>query len=233
MNDPIYHGTDAFHIVNVKPLSVLADDASQHLPSPVQVLIQFRYEVHSCDGTAFMQTNETRITRDDVWNREISCQLYLTELKGFYLSFRLLSPELSKLGVDQEKHMEIVARTVECANFVEDQIKQFNSKVAIVPIQVELLRLVTVLRCIPCSLENQQSKLYRMGMTRFFVMPKTAGGGGESATSCSICLEEFNAGTFALRTPCSHEFHEKCIVTWMLQNLSCPLCRHEFSVPSY
>ncbi|PON99991.1 43kDa postsynaptic protein, partial [Trema orientale] len=48
----------------------------------------------------------------------------------------------------------------------------------------------------------------------------TVGSGDEAGennttTSCSVCLEEFVAGALAVRTPCSHEFHEECLRTWI------------------
>lgn len=48
----------------------------------------------------------------------------------------------------------------------------------------------------------------------------------DSNETCSVCLEE--GGTLHV-LPCSHEFHEMCIVTWLCNNekKTCPLCRHE------
>ncbi|KAB2603835.1 E3 ubiquitin-protein ligase RNF181-like [Pyrus ussuriensis x Pyrus communis] len=46
---------------------------------------------------------------------------------------------------------------------------------------------------------------------------------------CAICLEEMQCGSEAIRTPCSHEYHESCIVKWLKMSLLCPLCRFEMS----
>lgn len=48
---------------------------------------------------------------------------------------------------------------------------------------------------------------------------------------CSICLENFSVGQLAVRTPCSHMFHKKCIARWMIKSQSCPLCRADLSKP--
>ncbi|KAL3745899.1 hypothetical protein ACJRO7_014922 [Eucalyptus globulus] len=43
---------------------------------------------------------------------------------------------------------------------------------------------------------------------------------------CCICLEEFEGGREkVVEIPCSHLFHNKCIVEWLKRNNSCPLCR--------
>ncbi|KAK4402719.1 E3 ubiquitin-protein ligase RING1-like [Sesamum angolense] len=48
--------------------------------------------------------------------------------------------------------------------------------------------------------------------------------------SCSICLEEFSDGGLGTRLPCSHMFHENCIVRWLQGNHVCPLCRFELPI---
>lgn len=44
---------------------------------------------------------------------------------------------------------------------------------------------------------------------------------------CSICREEFSVGSVTIRLPhpCSHFFHEHCIIRWFNRNNTCPLCR--------
>ncbi|KAL2253674.1 E3 ubiquitin-protein ligase RNF43-like [Sesamum indicum] len=48
--------------------------------------------------------------------------------------------------------------------------------------------------------------------------------------SCSICLEGFFNGGRATRLPCSHMFHENCILRWLRENHVCPLCRYELPI---
>ncbi|XP_075975981.1 E3 ubiquitin-protein ligase RNF181 [Anticarsia gemmatalis] len=45
--------------------------------------------------------------------------------------------------------------------------------------------------------------------------------------SCPICLKKFNPGEKAKEMPCHHQFHNKCILTWLERTNSCPFCRHE------
>ena len=45
--------------------------------------------------------------------------------------------------------------------------------------------------------------------------------------TCNICLEGFTQGNILRVLECKHEFHEKCIVTWLKTKNTCPVCRHE------
>lgn len=44
--------------------------------------------------------------------------------------------------------------------------------------------------------------------------------------TCSICLDNFVIGQPIRITNCKHIFHKKCIDPWLLNNGSCPLCKH-------
>ena len=46
------------------------------------------------------------------------------------------------------------------------------------------------------------------------------------AQECSICLQAITQDNFIHSLPCSHCFHFSCIVRWLTQKSSCPLCRH-------
>ena len=44
---------------------------------------------------------------------------------------------------------------------------------------------------------------------------------------CGICLED-NQKQYLINLPgCSHQFHQDCISTWLLEHNTCPLCRKE------
>lgn len=47
---------------------------------------------------------------------------------------------------------------------------------------------------------------------------------------CSICKEDFILNQKVRQLPCGHLFHGECIVPWLSQHCSCPLCR--FALPS-
>lgn len=45
--------------------------------------------------------------------------------------------------------------------------------------------------------------------------------------SCAVCKEEFEIGSTCLSMPCSHNFHEDCLIPWLKERNSCPVCRFE------
>ncbi|XP_042483952.1 E3 ubiquitin ligase BIG BROTHER-related-like [Macadamia integrifolia] len=48
-----------------------------------------------------------------------------------------------------------------------------------------------------------------------------------STETCMICMDEYVKGIDLAWMPCSHFFHSECLVTWLEQKNSCPLCRFE------
>jgi hypothetical protein len=46
---------------------------------------------------------------------------------------------------------------------------------------------------------------------------------------CSVCLQNYRLGEYKKILPCFHNFHESCIDQWLLQNGSCPICKHRIS----
>ncbi|CAN6177929.1 unnamed protein product [Urochloa humidicola] len=58
------------------------------------------------------------------------------------------------------------------------------------------------------------------------VRHNVAGGGGEEAASCSVCLGAFQTGeTVRLLPVCLHLFHVECIDPWLDAHSTCPICR--------
>ena len=52
----------------------------------------------------------------------------------------------------------------------------------------------------------------------------------DGSDHCTICLDEFCVGSEVTRMPCSHVYHQDCIVEWLKMSNLCPLCR--FRMPS-
>jgi len=47
----------------------------------------------------------------------------------------------------------------------------------------------------------------------------------EPGMECSICLEAGQEGSRWRSLPCSHTFHEDCLLQWLQRGRRCPLCR--------
>jgi len=48
---------------------------------------------------------------------------------------------------------------------------------------------------------------------------------GQRVERCDICLAQFKSGESGALTDCSHTFHESCLLRWVAQSASCPMCR--------
>ena len=44
---------------------------------------------------------------------------------------------------------------------------------------------------------------------------------------CAVCKDEFNLGEECLSMPCNHYFHDNCLLPWLKERNSCPICRYE------
>lgn len=44
---------------------------------------------------------------------------------------------------------------------------------------------------------------------------------------CTVCCENLPLKTQALFLPCGHTFHPDCIMPWLKEHNTCPICRYE------
>ena len=45
--------------------------------------------------------------------------------------------------------------------------------------------------------------------------------------SCPVCKDEFVVNEECLLMPCEHHFHKDCLIPWLKERNSCPICRYE------
>ncbi|KAF7544860.1 hypothetical protein G7046_g9693 [Stylonectria norvegica] len=47
----------------------------------------------------------------------------------------------------------------------------------------------------------------------------------DGKTECSICIDDMKEGETSVALPCKHWFHEECVVLWLKEHNTCPICR--------
>ncbi|KAL0316719.1 UNVERIFIED_CONTAM: putative E3 ubiquitin-protein ligase RHC1A [Sesamum radiatum] len=48
-------------------------------------------------------------------------------------------------------------------------------------------------------------------------------------STCAICQERFELGSQVRKLPCKHLYHSDCIVSWLEQRSTCPVCRQQLT----
>ncbi|KAF6828383.1 RING finger domain-containing protein [Colletotrichum plurivorum] len=56
--------------------------------------------------------------------------------------------------------------------------------------------------------------------------------GPDGKTECTICIDDFNVGDDVAVLPCKHWFHDACVVMWLKEHNTCPICRTPIEEPS-
>ncbi|KAG7143290.1 putative RING finger protein P32A8.03c like [Verticillium longisporum] len=49
--------------------------------------------------------------------------------------------------------------------------------------------------------------------------------GPEGMAECTICIDELKKGEEVVYLPCKHWFHDTCVVMWLKEHNTCPICR--------
>jgi hypothetical protein len=47
----------------------------------------------------------------------------------------------------------------------------------------------------------------------------------QSIYACAVCMEDYKEQEALLVLPCNHQFHRKCVRTWLQISKTCPTCR--------
>ncbi|KAL2878944.1 hypothetical protein SGCOL_005642 [Colletotrichum sp. CLE4] len=77
----------------------------------------------------------------------------------------------------------------------------------------------------PPATEDALSKLQRKKVDKEML-------GSEGKAECTICIDDFNVGDDATVLPCKHWFHDQCVVMWLKEHNTCPICRTPIEEPS-
>jgi hypothetical protein len=49
----------------------------------------------------------------------------------------------------------------------------------------------------------------------------------DSSESCTVCQDLMEQGAVTLSMPCAHAFHKDCLMPWLQEHNTCPVCRCE------
>lgn len=84
----------------------------------------------------------------------------------------------------------------------------------------------------PCEKAITYMTLFTVGMSLLVLVVKFAYRKKSNVETpndeCCICLQPFE-GQENGKLTCGHTFHRQCIMTWLLEHTSCPLCRATFT----
>ena len=64
------------------------------------------------------------------------------------------------------------------------------------------------------------------------VVTSPSSNAGTALPTCSICLDNYAPGDVLIQLPCHHDYHERCISTWLVRHPTCPLCARSIVVNS-
>ncbi|OLN95776.1 putative RING finger protein P32A8.03c [Colletotrichum chlorophyti] len=77
----------------------------------------------------------------------------------------------------------------------------------------------------PPATEDALNKLQRKKVDKEMLGP-------DGKTECTICIDDFKEGDDATVLPCKHWFHDQCVVMWLKEHNTCPICRTPIEEPS-
>ncbi|OTA94470.1 hypothetical protein M434DRAFT_10729 [Hypoxylon sp. CO27-5] len=70
----------------------------------------------------------------------------------------------------------------------------------------------------PPASEETIAKLPKKNLDEAMLGPELKG-------ECTICIDDMKIGDEVVVLPCKHWFHEQCVVLWLKQHNTCPICR--------
>ncbi|XP_022737327.1 E3 ubiquitin-protein ligase CHFR-like [Durio zibethinus] len=151
-------------------------------------------------------------------------------------SWSAISSRLSQMNVPFSLHATVTQRVIECARSAMNETHNENRNN--IPIIVTLCPVRPSEEETVLSDENEGfAESFNLQVFRLRGASKRAIEAlekvkieGTFTGQCVICLEEILDGLKASRMPCSHVYHQDCIVSWLEKSNLCPLCR--FQMPT-
>ncbi|KAI3907155.1 hypothetical protein MKW92_034395 [Papaver armeniacum] len=213
-----------YHIIT--PPNGSAEENNPSLPNKLQVLFRSSHNQIQ-DGTAVTVSSTSR-ERTDVIKNLKSCSLLIHKIVGI----------LSGLGAPECCFDYITGRLLNCVTGIPAESLQGVCLTACVKITYKENLDVQeeddmIDAAVTESMEEDNGR--RTRATKSFIgglkkeeYRHNNGDNSDSSTtttSCAVCLERITDGSEISKMPCSHMFHYGCLVTWLDESNSCPVCR--------
>lgn len=77
----------------------------------------------------------------------------------------------------------------------------------------------------PPASKEEVDKLQKVTITKDTLNEIALCKTGESC--CSVCKDDYEIDQSIIKLPCSHHFHDECLLPWLKERNSCPTCRFE------
>lgn len=247
----VTHSLNRFYF-DVIPLDAQLNEYHKE-PSPVQLFIKFDYYIkHKYFNVSQDHRTRTLVHRSEERIEAVHqfdlCQLD-PSLKNNNSYKNGLLYRLSELGIDENKHNEIVDEITDRGRKIDNL--DYNKDRNIMSLWVYIASEHITFRCERCLKEREsliKKKLKRVRVVKDGGKECDDDDEGEDdeeedyeetkrrrvvceSEICIICMEEFallDDDIFCM--PCSHMFHDKCIVRWLGEKLHCPLCRFQMPI---
>ncbi|XVF09114.1 hypothetical protein REPUB_Repub07fG0063200 [Reevesia pubescens] len=154
-------------------------------------------------------------------------------------SWSAISSKLSQMNVPFSLHATVMQRVIECARSAVNQTHNKNRNnipiiVTLCPVRLSEEEAILSNEYDQVFAESFDVQVFRLrGASKEAIeaLEKVKVEGNFTGTwRCVICLEEILDGLKASRMPCSHVYHQDCIVSWLENSNLCPLCR--FQMPT-
>lgn len=132
--------------------------------------------------------------------------------------------ELARLGVPLGVQPTVIQRASECASSMAAANSRLDRKILAMVLLIKVIDLPYADDMIQYadvgSLPGNNVAL--MKSCFWIKLDKSS-----SRDGCAICLERLPIGAMAVCTPCSHIYHEGCIIPWLRKSNTCPFCRFQ------
>lgn len=165
-----------------------------------------RFYCHSCHHVFVKSSQEEDVCRN--------CQSsFIEEMREFRPSALVDRPIRPDLSVDQSRR---IANATAILRLLELQLRQELEQLQATLETANSREGGNSNRRVLSPLMKANLKQISLNMEAYCSQP-----------SCPICNEEFTMDKRVLRMPCSHIFHDNCVMPWLELKQNCPICRFE------